>query len=311
MTRSIQSIATLATACALSLAAAAPSFAQGGPDYSKVEIKTTQLAPDFWTLEGAGGTISVLAGPDGILLVDSQFAPLTDKLVAAIRRVSDKPIRFLVDTHVHPDHTGGNANFAKLGATIFARDQLRWRLAHPAPAADGTPGKPAPEEALPVVTYNAPLSIHIDNEDVGLLPVEAAHTDGDTVISFPHHDILSVGDIFRSVGYPYADLANGGSLAGLLEGLSEVVDRAGPSTKIIPGHGPIVDRNAVLAQRDLIITVRGRVQKLVDQGMTLEQVIAAHPTADLDARVRQPAAGAPSSRDGFVTWVYKEVVANR
>ncbi len=120
-----------------------------------------------------------------------------------------------------------------------------------------------------------------------------------------------MGDIFRSVGYPYADLANGGSLAGLLEGLSEVVDRAGPSTKIIPGHGPIVDRNAVLAQRDLIITVRGRVQKLVDQGMTLEQVIAAHPTADLDARVRQPAAGAPSSRDGFVTWVYKEVVANR
>src|SRR6202012_900864 len=164
MTRPAHSIAALATACALSLVAAAPSFAQG-MDYGEVEIKTMQLAPDFWTLEGAGGTISVLSGPDGILLVDWEFAPLTARLVAAIRRFSEKPIRFLVDTHVHPDHVGGNANFAKLGATIFARDQLRWRLEHPAPAADGTPGQPAPELALPVVTYNAALSIHIANED--------------------------------------------------------------------------------------------------------------------------------------------------
>ena len=307
MTRSAHSIAALATACVLSLVAAAPSFAQG-MDFSRVEIKTTQLAPDFWTLEGAGGTISVLSGPDGVLLVDSQFAPLTDKLVAAIRRFSDKPIRFLVDTHVHPDHVGGNANFARLGATIFARDQLRWRLEHPAPAADGTPGQPAPELALPVVTYNATLAIHIDNEDVRLLPVEAAHTDGDTVISFPHHDILAVGDIFRSVGYPYADLANGGSLAGILEGLSEIVDRAGPATKIIPGHGPIVNRDAVLAQRDLVLTVRGCVQKLVDQGKTLDEIIASHPTADIDARV--PGA-TPQTADRFVRWVYTEVVANR
>jgi glyoxylase-like metal-dependent hydrolase (beta-lactamase superfamily II) len=309
MTRLAPLIAAAAAACVLGLSAA-PSFAQG-TDFSRVEIKTTQLAPDFWTLEGSGGTISVLSGVDGILLVDSQFAPLTDRLVAAIRRFSDKPIRFLVDTHVHPDHTGGNANFANLGATIFARDQLRYRLEHPTPAADGTPGKPASPEALPVVTYNASLSIHIDGEDVRLLPVLAAHTDGDTVVSFPGHDILAVGDIFRSVGYPYADLANGGSLAGILEGLSEIVDRAGPSTKIIPGHGPIVTRDAVLAQRDLILAVRGKVQKLVDDGKTLADVIAARPTAEFDARIPQPAAGSPSSREGFVTWVYKEVVANR
>jgi len=301
-------IAVLAAACTLSFAAAAPSFAQGGPDFSKVEIKTTQLAPDFWTLEGQGGTISVLAGPDGILLVDSQFAPLTDKLVAAIRKVSDKPIRFLVDTHVHGDHTGGNANFAKLGATIFARDQLRYRLEHPNPAADGTPGKPAPEQALPVVTYNASLSIHIDGEDVRLLPVVAAHTDGDTVVSFPGHDILAVGDVFRSVGYPFADLANGGSLAGILEGLSEIVDRAGPATRIIPGHGPIVNRDAVLAQRDLILSVRAKVQKLVEQGKTLDEAIAARPTSDVDARV--PGA-TPQTADRFVRWVYTEVANNR
>ncbi len=304
MTRSAFSLAA-----ALSLGfIAAPVFAQAPPDFSKVEIRTTQLAPDFWTLEGQGGTISVLAGADGILLVDSQFAPLTDKLVAAIRRVSDKPIRFLVDTHVHPDHVGGNENFAKLGATIFARDQLRYRLEHPNAAADGTPGKPAPAAALPVVTYNASLSIHVDGEDVRLLPVVAAHTDGDTVVSFPDHDLLAVGDIFRSFGYPYADLANGGSLAGILEGLSEIVDRAGPATRIIPGHGPIVDRNAVLAQRDLILAVRAKVQKLVEQGKTLDEAVAAHPTAEFDARIP---GGTPATADRFVTWVYKEVVANR
>ena len=293
-------------AVALALACTA-SFAQTPPDFSQVEIRTTQLAPDFWTLEGQGGTISVLAGPEGILLVDSQFAPLTDKLVAAIRRVSNQPIRFLVDTHVHPDHTGGNENFARLGATIFARDQLRYRLEHPATAADGTAGKAAPPLALPVVTYNASLSIHIDGEDVRLLPVVAAHTDGDTIISFPDHDILAVGDIFRSVGYPYVDLANGGSLAGILEGLSEIVDRAGPATKIIPGHGPIVDRNALLAQRDLILAVRGKVQRLVDQGKSLDEIVASRPTADYDARVPQGA----QTADRFVKWVYAEVVANR
>jgi glyoxylase-like metal-dependent hydrolase (beta-lactamase superfamily II) len=293
-------------AVALALSCTA-SFAQTPPDFSKVEIRTTQLAPDFWTLEGQGGTISVLAGPDGILLVDSQFAPLTDKLVAAIRRVSDKPIRFLVDTHVHPDHTGGNENFARLGATIFARDQLRYRLEHPAPAADGTPGKPAPALALPVVTYNASLSIHVDGEDVRLLPVVAAHTDGDTIVSFPDHDIIAVGDIFRSVGYPYADLANGGSLAGILEGLSEIADRAGPATRIIPGHGPVVDRNAVLAQRDVILAVRGKVQALVDHGRTLDQILATKPTAEFDARVPQ----GPQTADRFVKWVHAEIVANR
>ena len=307
MNRFLRSAVAAAAAITVGLLAA-PSFAQAQqPDFSKVQIKTTQLAPDFYTLEGQGGTISVLAGPDGVLLVDSQFAPLTDRLVAAIRAITDKPIRFLVDTHVHPDHTGGNENFARLGATIFAREELRDRLEHPVPAADGTPGKPAPPLALPVVTYDAPIAIHIDGEAVVLSPVPRAHTDGDTVISFPAHDILAVGDIFRSVGYPYVDLSNGGSLAGMLEGLAEIVDRAGPATRIIPGHGPIVDRNAVLAQRDLIITVRGRVVALVAQGKTLADVIAAKPTADFDARVPQGA----QTADRFVKWVYTEVQADR
>src|SRR6201999_1586463 len=141
------------------------------PDFSKVEIKTTRLANDFYTLEGQGGTISVLTGPDGVFLVDSQFAPLSGRLIAAIRKISDKPIRFLVDTHFHGDHTGGNENFAKHGVLVFGREQLRARLEHPSPAPDGTPRKPAAAMALPIVTYDGPVSIHVNGEDVRLIPV--------------------------------------------------------------------------------------------------------------------------------------------
>jgi glyoxylase-like metal-dependent hydrolase (beta-lactamase superfamily II) len=294
-------------AAVLAAFASTASFAQAAPDFSKVEIKATRLADDFYTLEGQGGTISVLAGPDGVLLVDSQFAPLTDKLVAAIRKISDKPIRFLVDTHLHPDHVGGNENFARLGATIFSRDSLRSRLEHPNPAADGTPGKPAAPLALPVVTYDSSTTIHLAGDEVLLVPVVRAHTDGDTVVVFPHHDIVAVGDIFRSVGYPFVDVSNGGSLAGELEALSEVADRAGPATRIIPGHGPLVGREALVAQRDMIIALRAKVLALVQQGKTLDEVVAAKPTAEWDARVPQGA----QTADRFVKWVYAEVAAKR
>ena len=276
---------------------------QPPPDFSKVEIKSTQIAADFYILEGLGGTVSVLTGPEGVLLVDSQFAPLTDKLVAAIKKITNKPIRFLVNTHLHGDHTGGNENFAKLGTIIFSRDQLRQRLEHPNPAADGAPGKPAPALALPVVTYDGPVSIHVDGEDVRLLPIRNAHTDGDTLISFSNHDILAVGDYYRGIGYPYVDLKNGGSLAGILDGLGATIGRAGPNTKIIPGHGPVTDRNAVIAQRDLILAVRDKVAALLAQNKTLEEIIAAKPTAEFDAQVPRGA----QTADSFVTWMYESL----
>ena len=276
---------------------------QPPPDLSKVEIKSTQIAADFYILEGLGGTVSVLTGPEGVLLVDSQFAPLTDKLVAAIKKITNKPIRFLVNTHLHGDHTGGNENFAKLGTIIFSRDQLRQRLEHPNPAADGAPGKPAPALALPVVTYDGPVSIHVDGEDVRLLPIRNAHTDGDTLISFSNHDILAVGDYYRGIGYPYVDLKNGGSLSGILDGLGATIGRAGPNTKIIPGHGPVTDRNAVIAQRDLILAVRDKVAALLAQNKTLEEIIAAKPTAEFDAQVPRGA----QTADSFVTWMYESL----
>jgi len=281
--------------------------AQQRPDFSKVEIKTTQLSPDFYTLEGQGGTISVLTGPEGVLLVDTQFAPLTDKLVDAIKKISDKPIRFVVNTHVHGDHVGGNENFAKLGAVIFAREQLRTRLEKPNPAPDGTPGKPAAHEALPVVTYDNQVTIHLNGEHIRLLPIRNAHTDGDTLVFFPGHDVLAVGDYFRTTGYPVADLNNGGSLNGLLDGIGATIGRAGPATKIIPGHGPIADRGALIAQRDLIIAVRDKVSALIDQGKSLEETIAAKPTAEFDAKVPQ----AEQTAERFIKWLYAEVKASK
>jgi cyclase len=295
------------TRFALSFAVLAPfALAQAPqPDFSKVEIKTTKISNNFYTLEGQGGTIGVLVGPEGIFMVDSQFAPLSQKIAAAIHQISSQPIRFMVNTHVHPDHTGGNENFAKMGVTIFSRDELRWRLAHPAPTATGTPVPPAPALALPVVTYEGPVTIHMDGEEVQLIPIHRAHTDGDTLVHFVNNDVLMTGDYYRSVQFPNIDRVNGGSLEGMLEGLGETIGMAGPNTKIIPGHGPTVDRAAVIAHRDMILAIRAKVAALVEQGKSVDDVLAAKPTSDFDSI---PNASTTSER--FVRQLYAELKTN-
>ncbi len=285
------------------LAMGVATRAQNAPDFSKVEIKTTKITGSFYTLEGQGGTIGILVGPDGILMVDSQFAPLSQKILAAIRQVSNQPIRFLIDTHVHADHTGGNENFAKMGAVIFAREELRERLIHPAPAANGTVPPGAPAAALPVVTYESPVTFHMDGEEARLIPIPRAHTDGDTLIFFPNNDVIMCGDFYRSIQYPNIDRANGGSLNGMLDGLGILVGLAGPNTKIVPGHGPVVGRAEVMATRDMILAIRDRVAQMVAQGKTQDEVVAAHPTADYDAKV--PNSKETSER--FVTQLYAEL----
>lgn len=289
------------------LAALVAARAQGQPDFSKVQIKTTKISDNFYTLEGQGGTIGVLAGPDGVLMVDSQFAPLTGKIVAAVRQISDKPIRFLINTHVHGDHTGGNENLGKMGVTIFAREQLRERLIHPAPAANGAVPPSAPEAALPLVTYGGPVTFHMNGDEVRLIPIPRAHTDGDTLVRFVNSDVIMSGDFYRSVQFPNIDRTNGGSLNGMLDGLAYIIGQAGPNTKIIPGHGPTVDRNAVMAQRDMILAIRDRVAKLVDQGETLDQVVAAKPAADYDGKVQE----AGTTRDRFVGQLYAELKSSK
>ena len=253
------------------------------PDMSQVQIKTTKIAGNFYTLEGQCGVIGVLAGPDGVLMVDSQFAPLGDKIVAAIKQISDGRIRFLINTHVHGDHTGGNENIAKQGATIVARENLRARLLMPAPLANGQPGVPAPPMALPTVTYDAPLTIRMNGEEVRLVPVPLAHTDGDTMVYFPTANVIMTGDFYRSTGYPNIDRANGGTMNGMLAGFDAIMALGRPDTKIIPGHGAIVDKSAVAAHKAMMVGVRDKVATFVRQNKTQEEVVAAKPTADFDS----------------------------
>jgi cyclase len=277
-------------------------------DFSKTQIKTTKIAGNFYTLEGEGGTIGVLAGPDGVLMVDSQFAPLGDRIVAAIKQISDGRIRFLINTHVHGDHTGGNENIGKLGAAIFARENLRMRLVKPEPLPDGKSGESAPPLALPVVTYDAPLTIRMNGEDVQLIPVPVAHTDGDTMVYFPNANVIMTGDFYRSVGYPNIDRARGGTMNGMLAGFDAVIKLARADTRIVPGHGPIVDKTAVAAHRDMMIAVRDKVAALVRQNKSQEEVVAAKPTADFDTKVQ---AATAAVADRFVGQLYQELKSAR
>ena len=299
-----QRIVTSLTGLALVMLCAAPTArAQGQQDFSQVQIKTTKLAGNFYTLDGQGGTIGVLPGPDGVFMVDAQFAPLSEKIMAAIKQISDGRIRFLVNTHVHGDHTGGNENFGKAGATILARENLRMRLEKPNPGANGQPGVPTPPAGLPMITYDSPLTIRINGEEVRLIPAPKAHTDGDTFVKFVNADVIMTGDFYRSIQFPNIDRANGGSLPGLVDALNAVIANAGPNTKIVPGHGPVVDRAAVTAHRDMVVAIRDKVATMVREGKTQEQVVAAKPTSDFDAKVQQPG----TTGDRFVGQLYAEL----
>jgi glyoxylase-like metal-dependent hydrolase (beta-lactamase superfamily II) len=294
-----------------------------GIEYARIEILTEKVAPNLYMLSGsagadpghedaAGGRIGVLAGPDGIFMVDAQYAQITDKVVAAIRKISSEPIRFLVNTHVHGDHTAGNANFVKMGALLFAREELREELLHqPAPAA----GNPAPARdpaRLPVVTYGMgdPVKLRLNGEIVDLIPVRAAHTGGDTMIRFENADVIMIGDFYRNYGYPFIDTNNGGTLRGALEALDATMKIAGPNTRLIPGHGTIINRTDIVPYRDMILAVQTKVQQMISQGKSEQEVLAAKVTAPYDAKVPGgllPAGAAGTSADRFVRMVYSQL----
>jgi cyclase len=291
------------TAVALAAMVGAGAQAQQ-QDFSKVEIKTTKIGGNFYMLEGSGGAIGVLPGPDGVLMVDTQFAPLGDKIVAAIKQISDGRNRYLVNTHVLPDHVGGNENIGRQGATIFARENLRARMLKPAPQANGQPGVPFPALAIPTVTYDSPITFHVNGEDVRLIPVPLAHTDGDTMVYFPNANVIMTGDFYRSTGYPNIDRANGGTMNGMLAGFDAIVALAKPDTRIVPGHGAVVDKTAVAAHKAMMMAVRDKVAALVRQNKTQDEVIAAKVTAEWDAKVT---GATPQTADRFVGQLYQEL----
>jgi cyclase len=304
------------------------AWAQGqGIDYAKIEILTEKIAPNLYMLTGsagadpghqdaAGGRIGVLAGPDGIFMVDAQYAQISDKVVAAIRKISSEPIRFLVNTHVHGDHTAGNANFVKMGALLFAREELREEMLRPpAPSAAGGPAPARDPARLPIVTYGMgdPVKLRVNGEIVDLIPVRAAHTGGDTMIRFENADVIMIGDFYRNYGYPFIDTNNGGTLKGALEGLDATMKLAGPNTRLIPGHGTIIYRMDIVPYRDMILGVQAKVQQMIGEGKSEQEVLAAKVTAPYDAKVPGGLlpAGAGTSADRFVSMVYSQLKGGR
>jgi glyoxylase-like metal-dependent hydrolase (beta-lactamase superfamily II) len=256
--------------------------------------------------DAAGGRIGVLAGPDGVLMIDSQYTQLTDKVLAAIRKINSGPIRYLVNTHIHRDHTAGNAFFAKQGAVIFAREELRdgmVRLSQQPNAATNPVANPA---GFPVITYGmgAPVKIRMNGEVVQFIPIRAAHTSGDTNIKFENANVLFIGDFYRNYGYPFIDINNGGTLKGMLEGLDATAKSADANTIIVPGHGTLIKRNDFIPYRDMIVAIADKVGQMIAQGKTLPEVLAAKVTAPYDAKT---AGGTGASADRFVSAVYQEL----
>lgn len=277
--------------------ASAAALAQNA-DFDAVEVTPHQVTDNFYYLEGRGGNIGLSIGDDGIVMIDTQFAPLTEKIVNAIRSVSDAEVRMIINTHVHPDHIGGNENFGEMGYTILAHDNVRVRMAQ---GLNG--GDPYPGSALPVITYADSVDLHFNGENVHVFKVPAAHTDGDSFIYFPEPNVMHLGDVFRTTGYPVIDANNGGTAAGTLAALQMVVDMADSETRIVPGHGNVSTVDDVREFRSMIAEVTNRVTELVEQGMSLEQVLAAEPTADLDERWGDP--------QRFLTGLYQSLTNAR
>lgn len=257
-------------------------------DFSDVEIVSHHVAGSYYYLEGRGGNIGLSIGEDGVIMIDDQFAPLTDKILAAIRELSDGEIRMVINTHVHGDHTGGNENLGKMGILILARDEVRVRLS-----------AQSPKDALPILTYSESITIHLNNEEVYAFPVPPAHTDGDTYIYFKNSDVIHAGDVFRTTAFPVIDTNNGGTLDGTLEALGILIGAAGPNTKIVPGHGVVSNRMDVMGFRDMVLDVKSRVEPMVERGMTYDQVAAANPTRAYNDRYGDP--------ERFLRAVYSEL----
>jgi cyclase len=281
-------IAVVATIMALSgpvFAQQPPAAAPPLPDFSKVEIKTTNLGDNIYMLEGQGGNITVAVAKDGIIMVDGQYAPLHDKIKAAVEAISNKPVKYLINTHFHGDHTGGNEAFAKDGATIVSQVNVKNRLA--AGTSNGLTGAktpPAPPAALPSNTYTNFSKIRLEGRVADLKHIANAHTDGDTYVWFKTANVLSTGDTFTNGRYPNIDFANGGNIKGMIAATDAYLKQVNARTKIVPGHGPLADRVALIEYRTMLITARDRMAKLVKEGKSEDDVVAAKPFADLDAK---------------------------
>lgn len=275
MHRTIRSwliVPLLAAACA-----ALPVAAQQ-TDFDKVEIQPEKVAEGVWMLTGAGGNLGVSAGPDGVVLIDDQFAPLTEKIRAAVKKIQDAPIRFVLNTHWHFDHTGGNENLGKAGSVIVAHDNVRERMSvDQVMEVFGRTVPAAPKDALPVVTFNDTVTFHLNGQTVHVFHVEHAHTDGDSIVHFRDANVIHMGDVLFNGQFPFIDVGSGGSIDGVIAACDRVLEIAGPDTRLIPGHGSLGSRADLKAYRDMLVGVRDAVAAEVRAGKDLEAIREADP----------------------------------
>src|ERR1035438_2575614 len=265
-------------------------------DFAATQIQTVKIADGLYVLMGgaAQGNILVSTGPDGIFLVDSMYAPMHQKIMDALAALSNQPIRFLVNTHLHGDHTAGNEAMAKVGAVIISHENMRKRMA----------ALPNTQPGLPVVTYTDNMTLHFNGEEIYIYHPAPAHTDGDSIIYFRHANVMHVGDVPSSLRYPNIGVTDGGSVDGMIAAAKQVMKIANPDTKIIPGHlGPVVGFKEIQQQLEMFAAVRDRVMSAIRAGKTLEQVVASKPTSDFD----QGRMGGAITPDRFVTLVYQDL----
>lgn len=277
-----------------------PSAAAQNPD--SVQIRTEKLTEGTYVLFGRGGNIGLAVGPEAVFVVDDQFAPLTPKVLAAIRAITDRPVRFVLNTHWHFDHTGGNENMGKAGALVVAHDNVRRRMSTGQFIEFIKRQEPAaPPGALPVVTFNDAVTFHINGDEVAVFHLPNAHTDGDAVVHFRKANVVHMGDVYVTGSFPFVDLSSGGSVSGIIRGVERVLSLIDDDTQVIPGHGAMSTRAALRAYRDMMVTVRDRVRAEATSGRTLEQIIASKPAADFEQFGR-----GFIKADDFVRFAYAE-----
>jgi glyoxylase-like metal-dependent hydrolase (beta-lactamase superfamily II) len=257
------------------------AFAQ--QDFSKVEIKTTKLADTIYMMEGAGGNLGVSVGDDAVFVIDDEFAPLSERITAAIAALSPKPVKFILNTHWHGDHAGGNESFAKQGAIIVAHENVRKRMGSEQFIEFMRSNVPAsPRAALPVVTFAQTVSFHLNGDELRAVHMPRAHTDGDAIVIFGKSDVIHAGDTFFNGMYPFIDTSSGGTVDGMVAACDYVLGIATERTKIIPGHGPLGDRASLKSFRDMLATVSTRVKKMLAEGKKLEEITASGVSSDFD-----------------------------